>query len=1064
MKYTPSQLEAINLRNTNILVSAGAGSGKTGVLKERVIKYLEEGIHIDELIILTFTNVAAKEMKSRITLAIMNDSLLDSELKRINQAVISTFDSFCLSLVKQYHYLLDLPKSINIADKIRLMKLEEETLERVLKDNYIKASDSFKDFVFALFQRGDNLIYDSIKKLAKFLNKQPNTINYINSFEERYFKEDIVEDFYVEFKEYIYGLFNNLVKTFENLKQEISGCETDKIIDYIRVINNIIVSLSKIDDFDEFINKLINIDFPRSPYIKKDNPIKDALKRYHELLKEQLKQIKTIFETTKVTSKKVSINNVLKTKSLSLELLNLTKQYLILLQVEKKKLNLYDFKDIFAFAIDLLEKTPEIRDYYKKNIVEIMVDEYQDTNDLQVYFLNLIANNNLFMVGDMKQSIYGFRDANPKNFLDRYHEYSKTNKGKVIDLRENFRSRKQIINDINFCFNHTMNEEIGGINYQDNQSLIFGLKEYEAEDKNDFYGIELIRYNSKMEKEADPSLNRTKIEIKLLASDILERIQNKQILNVKTKSFRPLRFSDIAILIDRKTDFNQISRYLSKHGIPVNLYSKEPFLVSEEMLFLTSFLKLIRCFYDEYYLKDNFKQIFYSVTRSFVYQIKDENIISFLIKEEIKQLDDLKALTKYKQFTKIYESIKYLLEMINDLPLYDFILEVYQTTNIFHALKYLDNPSEKEEKLDFFAKNIKGFECFSFNDLIAYLDDVEQHFDWDIEYSQEEKDIDAVKIMTMHASKGLQFPVVYLLGLSKKFNFEENKDFFIYDNHYGIITNVIEEGYYPTFMRYLYLEKAKKEYISERIRLFYVALTRAKEHIIMIIDDEAVKENKNLLDETGYVDSYIRMKYNSYMDFLSSTNIFSRSHSYIPEVNITKDTKENIITSKKTINIKSFNFNPKIKTKKTYSKKNNDILSDEIIESITYGDYIHHILEQVDFYNLDDSLNMIKDKRLKESIRYLLNSELLDLDKHPKIYQEWEFYDNSLDIVKHGIIDLLVEYDNMFYIIDYKLKHIDDEAYKKQLQGYFDYLSSKTTKEVHCYLYSIMDKTIKRII
>jgi len=1064
LKYTPSQLEAINLRHTNILVSAGAGSGKTGVLKERVIKYLEEGTHIDELIILTFTNAAAKEMKSRITLAIMNDSLLDLELKRINQAVISTFDSFCLSLVKQYHYLLDLPKSISIADKIRLMKLEEETLEKVLKDNYIQSTSSFKEFVFSLFQRGDNLVYDSIIKLAKFLNKQPNTINYINSFEERYFKEDIVEDFYLEFKEYIYDLFNEFVRTFNNLRREISGYETDKIIDYISVIDNIIVSLSKKDDFDEFINILINIDFPRSPGIKKDNPIKDEFKGYHKLLKDQLIQIKTIFETSKATSKTVLINNVLKTKSLSLELLNLTKQYLNLLQVEKKKQNLYDFRDIFAFAIKLLEENPEIRDYYKYNIVEIMVDEYQDTNDLQVYFLNLIANNNLFMVGDMKQSIYGFRDANPRNFLDKYHEYSKTNKGKVIDLRENFRSRKQIIKDINLCFTHTMDEKIGGINYQDNQSLIFGLTEYEAEDKIDNYGIQLIRYNSKTEKEADPLLNRTKIEIKLLASDILERIQNKKILNIKTKSFRPLRFSDIAILIDRKTDFNQISKYLSNNGIPVNLYSKEPFLVSEEMLFLTSFLKLIRCFYDEEYLKDNFKQVFYSVTRSFVYQIKDEEIISFLIKEEIKQLDDLKVLKKYKEFTKIYETISYLLEIMFDLPLYDFILEVYQTINLYHALKYLDNPSEKEEKLDFFLRNIKGFECFNFDDLIAYLDDIEQHFDWDIEYSQEEKDIDAVKIMTMHASKGLQFPLVYLLGLSKKFNFEDNKDFFICDNHYGIITNVIEEGYYPTFMRYLYLEKARKEYISERIRLFYVALTRAKEHIIMIVDDEAIKEDKKSLDETGYVDSYIRMKYNSYMDFLSSTTIFNRSHSYIPEVNLNKDKKENIINSKKIINIKSFNFNPKPKTKKAYSKKNNNILNDEIIESITYGDYIHHILEQVDFYNLEDSLKMIKDNRLKESLKYLVNSELLDLEMHPKIYQEWEFYDNSLDMLKHGIIDLLVEYDNMFYIIDYKLKHIDDEAYKEQLQGYFDYISSKTNKEVRCYLYSIMDKTIKRVI
>jgi len=1064
MNYTPSQLEAINLRNTNILVSAGAGSGKTGVLKERVIKYLEDGTHIDELIILTFTNQAAKEMKARIIEAIIKKGNLDIELKRINQAIISTFDSFCLALVKQYHYLLDLPKTINIADKIQLLELQEETLERVLKDNYIKSNPSFKELILSLFQRGDQLIYDSVKNLAHALTKKPNSLKYINDFENYYLKENIIEDFFLEFKDYIYTLYNNFSKTISLFSQKLTENDSEKILEYLEKVKNIDSLISNIDDFDKFIVTTIDIKLPRSPNINKDDPIKSLFIEYNDLLKKQLKEIQDILKSIKITSKTEGIKNVLKTKPLSIELVNLTKEYLILLQDEKKKRNLYDFKDILAFAINLLENSPEIRDYYKENIVEIMIDEYQDTNDLQVYFIDLIANNNLFMVGDMKQSIYGFRDANPKNFLAKYHEYIKYKNGKVINLRENFRSRKQIIKDINLCFNRTMDEYIGGINYQENQSLIYGLKAYNLESSNENYGIELIRYNSKIEREKDSLSNRTSIESKLLVSDILNRMKTNKILDLKTNRLRPLKYSDITILIDRKTDFDRVSKYLSKNGIPVNLYSKEPFLGSEEMLFLTSFLKLIRCFYDEEYLKNNFKQVFYSVTRSFVYQIKDELIINFLIREKIEKPNDLIILKEYKELNKIYETIFYLLEIIDDLPIDDFILEVYQSTNLYHALKYLDNPSKKEEKLDYFVKNIKGFDCFSFNDLISYLDDLDKHSDWDIEYTHHINNIEAIKIMTMHTSKGLQFPVVYLLGLSKKFNFTENKDFFIFDNKYGLITNVIDNGYYPTFMRYLYLEKAKREYISERIRLFYVALTRAKEHIIMIVDDEAIKENRIRYNEIGYIDTFIRMKYNSYMDLLSSTKIFNDNNSYLPSNIEVKLEEKKIIKSDRVINIKEFSFKPELIAKKRYSRSDNSILNDETIESIAYGDYVHHLLQEFDFYNFDESINKIKDRLLKESLKYLVDSELLVLKKQPTIYQEWEFYDNSLNIVKHGIIDLLVEYDNSFYIIDYKLKHIDNDAYEKQLFGYFNYISSKTNKEVRCYLYSIMDKTIKRII
>lgn len=1064
MKYTDSQNKAIFETGKNILVSAGAGSGKTGVLKARVIEKLKLGIHIDDLIILTFTKAAAFEMKSRIIEAINKDENLKPELKRIDNAIISTFDAMCLKLVSEYHYLLDLPSNVMIGDKIQILNMEKTVLESVIKDYYLSDDECFNDLVIKLFQKGDGIIYEVVSKLANKMNKEPNYINILNSFENKYLTDLVLGEHYDEFVKKLFISRDYAYDKHLDLLRALNSYNQDKIVGFKNTLSAIFTKLKEFKDLKSLASYLDSVTLPRKPTIKGDDDFKDILNKFYPTIRDTVNDLSKLLVELQGSSKTELVSSVLETKDRVLKVIEITKTYLIALDKCKRENNLYSYPDIMEYATKLLENNPDICNNYKTSINEIMVDEYQDTNDLQEYFISLISNNNLFMVGDIKQSIYGFRDANPKNFLQKYQDFSKGIGGLAIDLRENFRSRNDVLDDINKTFENVMNDEIGGINYKDDQSLIYGLKEYNKVYPNQQHGIEVIKYDFEAAKSEEEGLNKTGLEARLLAKDIVTRISQKyQILDTDTEIFRDLKYSDIAILVDRKSGFPEFSKVLSQYNIPVNLYSDEPFIDSPEMLFLISYLRFIRCFTDQAYLVSNFKKVFYSVARSFVFKISDEVIIDFLVAEDIKTLRDLTELNKHPELKKLFNLTNIIKNQINKLSIYDLIVLIYKELELFKAVSYLDNPRKKEEKLDYFAANIKSFSNFTFNDLIDYLETIEDNKDWDIEYSEEKNSIEAVKLMTMHKSKGLQFPLVYCPGLYKKFNFAETKDFFSFDKTYGLITSAFNDGYYHTFLRKLSLDKSRREYISERIRLLYVAFTRTKENLILFTDYKNIKENYGPIAENGYVETMIRNKYGSFTDLLSSTDILN--YDYLNQAEITINPVSNVFNpiDKTTIKYKKFNYN-KVEVEDTkYSTSTMNLFSDQTINSIEYGESIHKLLENIDFDDLEKSLTKLPD-RVKKSFNVLLNSVIFKGHANPKVLQEFEFYETKEITSNHGIIDLLVIYEDIIFIVDYKLKNISDTAYITQLKGYKEYICSKTKKPVKTYLYSILSEEIQEVV
>ncbi len=1061
MKFTPSQKQAIEKRKTNILVSAGAGSGKTGVLKERVISYLKEGIHIDELIILTFTNAAAFEMKSRILQAIQKEPSLEAEKKRMNRAIISTFDAFCLRLVKQYHYLLDLPKDITISDKIMLESLEQETIESVLRDYYKSSDLEFEKLVLSLFQRSDALIVQTVKSLTKALLKEPNHQAFVRNYRENYLTPSKREQAFTLFHQMLSDLVWDAKPMLSELNKELAPSKNEKIQIFLHDLQERSKSLFQTEDFDSFAHSLMTIEFPRKPTLKEDDASKDSLERYYDSYKNQIRKAKTILEDIQAITKEQILKNHQKTDWMVLKLLEIASTVVDRFTSSKAEREIFTFSDIMEFATNLLKKHPEIAKIYQENIVEIMIDEYQDTNDLQEDFISLIAKDNLFMVGDMKQSIYGFRDANPKNFLSRYHQYKNSQNGIAIDLRENFRSRKQILSDINKTFHHTMSEKIGGIDYQDGQSLVYGLLSYEAEIPELTYGIELIGYDYDEIKENQHDTDRATIEAYRLISDIKQRIQKKEmVFDLSDNDFRPIQYRDIAILMDRATDFEKLSKLLSKHNIPVNLYSDEPFIDSPEMLFLSSYLSFLHSLRDMEYAKDHLKSSFYSIARSFVYQYKDEDIIHVLNQEG----GFLENLSRNPLFDKLVQNAKDLVQILEFTPTKAFVEKIYQTTNLYSALKYLENPAKKEEKLDYFVQNLENFKQFTFDDLVGYLEWLDSNPDFDIEYSHTKTNVDAVKLMTMHKSKGLQFPIVYLMGLAKQFNFQENKDFFIFDRRFGLIANVIDEGYYSSFVRHLYLHQSKQEAISERIRLLYVAFTRAKEHLILLADTSKLKPHMDELGEDLYIRDQIRLSYRSYLDLLSSTPIKSYSNHYPYEPIETNNVADTIPNHSQTISVDSFHFQKEEVQSKRYSKTAKTLIDDEVLYAMSYGNKLHHELETIDYHHFDLSMERLHDTRLRASMQALAKTECLNTKELIHAYSEFEFLHKSDGIWRSGIIDLLVEYEERFVIIDFKTKKIEEEDYVEQLKGYQKHIGSLTSKKVDCYLYSLLDHDLKRIL
>lgn len=1021
MNFTTEQTEAINKEGTNIIVSAGAGSGKTAVLSERVLRKLKSGVDIRNILILTFTNEAAGEMKNRIRKKIKKANLT-SQLEYIDVANITTFDAYALGIVKKYHYLLGIGKNISIIDSSILDLEKLRILDEIMSEYYAKKDARFLKLIGDFTVRDDEQIKDAILNINKALDLKYDKNDFLNSYIEGFYNESNIDKL---FKEYFLYL-KNLCEELENNIYEIGEYLEEKL--YVKVSDaySIFFKPNNYNDLYK-IKDLPRVQFRGIP--------SDALE-----LKENIKNLVTIIQNLTLYSEEELKSQIILTKdyvSIIIEIILELGKRLDSFKYEKEA---FEFSDIAKMAIKIVSDNEIIREEIKNTYNEIMIDEYQDTNDLQETFISKIENNNVYMVGDIKQSIYRFRNANPNIFKEKYDNYAKHINGEKIDLLKNFRSRSEVLSNINEIFSLIMTEKYGGVNYKNNHEMVYGNLAYINEGKTDYSNdLEILKYDNK-----DSNFSNVEVEAFTIVKDIKNKIQNKyQVYDFEIGKKRDILFSDFCIILDRGTDMPTYKKIFEYFGIPMDIYKDSNLVNENDILVIKNIISLILAIKNKEF-DTKMRYYFTSIARSFIGDLSDAEILNYIDKNTF--YDSI----IYKKCDKIARDLDnktagiLLEEIIENFKFYECLIKVGNISNSIKRLHYLIDLASMAEDL--------GFSIIDFKEYLEKMVDNRK----EIRQKQDKNSSNSVKIMNIHKSKGLEFPICYFAGFKKNFNLGDIKEKFLYDNKYGILTPYFKEGIGTTFIKTLIKNNYEMEEISEKIRLFYVALTRAKEKMIMVIP-----EFKKPLKQNIVVNQVVASKYRSFYDFISSIAI--NLNKYIKPISLdildlTKDyefSNNQVIFNeeKKTrnkIEFKPLNIEVELEDRKHASKNILEILKRNDAKTLEYGTKIHEELELINFKEDSDNkyINTLKTK--------------FDFDK-AVIYQELEFYFTKDVCEYHGIIDLMLEYDNKIIIIDYKLKNIEDDAYIKQLKVYYDYVSSISNKEIKLYLYSILDEKLKEI-
>jgi len=862
-KWTDEQKQAIDTRGNNILVAAGAGSGKTAVLVERIVKrVIEEKIDIDKILVVTFTNAAASEMRERVLEAIYKKLDIDYDnihLQRqvllLSKANISTIDSFCLDVIRNNFYKLDINPTFKIADTTETKILKLEALEEVFEKKYLENAKRFSKLIdtYASY-RGDENLKEIVLKIFEFVQSSKDPEQFLNEKVEMFNIQDLNSDF----KNTVWG--NLLIETIqieieECIKELIKDRKTfegyeDLITDYIAEFESI--SLKSWEDALDTINQVS---------FKRFSNKKDIDKNIGEKLKGKLEKIRADFDTIKILvqyNSKESNEDLLSMYDILLELKNIVFKFSLEFKKMKLEKNILDFNDIEHYALELF-KDKEVTKMYREKFVEIMIDEYQDSNEVQETILTSISRgNNIFMVGDVKQSIYKFRQAMPELFLKKYKTYGITEAGKTIKLFKNFRSRSEVLNIVNIIFKTIMTEKIGDIDYTEEEFLNLGAN-YE-ESTNMLPELNIIS----VEDKAEEAVEDIEIEARFVACKIRELAKNN------------VQYKDIAILLRSTSNYSRIfEKAIKELGMPVFSDVTDSYLNSIEIETITSLLRII----------DNPMQDIPLITvmRSPIANFTDDELVEIrlqnktgLFYESLQVYDN----EKVKQFLIMLEKFRNANEY---MALGEFIWYIYLETGYLEYVEKMQDGNIRVENLKMLFERAKQYEKTSFKGLFNFIQFIEK-------LKQSSGDLGAariissednvVRIMSIHKSKGLEFPYVFVSGTGKNFNEQDQRQKILIHQNYGLGPEYIDcekRISYSTNAKQALKQAIKREALGEEMRILYVALTRAREKLIItgINKKEEIKpisHAKSVLEwlrfvvENNNVNDLINVKYHNTTD------------------------------------------------------------------------------------------------------------------------------------------------------------------------------------------------------
>ncbi len=1007
VKFTEDQKRAITTLGSNIIVSAGAGSGKTAVLSERVLYLVKEkGFHLRDFLILTFTRLAAGEMKERIRKKLYENNL--EEANEVDRADITTFDAYALSLVKKYHAELNLPRDIDLVDSSVISVYKRKCLDEIFHAHYVAKDSEFENLVLKHSFKDDSNLKSIILKLHDKADISIDKEAFLQNVEARLLSED--------FKTLILNNYTSLIKEqIEEISLMID--EMDQYNEYVNDIKKLIAAID--GDFDSLISQISSLTLPRAKGLEENDS------NINKKVKDKVSELK---ELVSKYSSRESIETEMRYFHDELNIIvALTKELDERQWQFKTKHATYEFNDIAKFALSLVRDFSDVRDEIKNGLKMIMVDEYQDTSTLQDLFISYIATDNIYMVGDIKQSIYRFRNANSDIFQEKYEKYAALNGGQKIDLKANFRSRKEVIADINEIFQQIMSLKLGGADYKKDHIIESGNKSYDqAGNCKDDHHITCLTYSSDLKAK-----EREEIEARIIASDIKKKIEEhyeiydyiggKEIL-------RPIRFDDICILMDRGTSFNLYKKIFTEYQIPLYVENDENIVDNALLKVLINLLKVISYIRDNKPFDNVLKHSFFSLLRSFVFSKNDQYLF------------ELSANEKYISSAE-FIFIKQIVDENSHLPMDLLYKEVIFALDIYSKLILIGDVKMYERYIDLFVSSLSMMVRleYSLDDAIDYFIHIGE-YNLKLNLPAVSSSLDAVKIMNIHKSKGLEFSVIYYSGFTKTFNETDYNSLYGFSSNYGLL--LPNAKHQKSLLHILYQNDEKQKDLSEKIRLFYVALTRAKEKIIIVLPE--FKEAKPLLKAKSF--------YDIFAPFIQQ---FEHLQGLVLET--TNDVNANKLQNKTKLILKEMNYSFEKEQKPISSSKSLDLNSQ--INSMDYGTKLHRYLEFLDFKNPD--YDAIDDYEAKKHIIAFINSDLLQNIEKAKIFKEYEFIDELAE--SHGIIDLLIVKEDKTIIIDYKTKNINDSAYDKQIITYCNYVMRIFALPCEAYLYSLIDHNYRKI-
>ncbi len=933
MEWTKEQQEAIELRDKNILVSAAAGSGKTAVLVERIkTLILDDYIPIDQMLIVTFSNAAASEMREKIVNAISKQldwmdkeplnqkksAFLREQLNKIHRANISTFHAFAMEVIRRYFYLIDIEPNFKICDEAQKTILQAEAMEWLFEQLFESCNQDFLDFLRKFGKtKNDNQVKELILEVHRFIQSIPDSFGWFEKqVESLRMQEDdfLISAGYACIRQDIRATFLETKQCFEQVGEILEQEGIESLIPKWKLDMEVVSELiDKLDflKFDEIGEMLQTIKFQTFAASKGDKEayaeVKDIITGLRDQGKQGIKKISLMYLSRPLSSYLADINC---TYQDGISLLFLVKEFDRLYKEKKRTRGVIDFNDIEHYALKVLDFSEPAKEYREK-FQYIFIDEYQDSNIVQETLVSKIKReNNLFMVGDVKQSIYKFRLAEPELFIGKYEAFrtEKDSSNQKIDLNKNFRSKGNVVGAVNDVFSQIMTKDLSGLAYDEAAALYQGVS-YTGEFD---YPVDLyVVDESKLEDlQMDDEINEMKkAEMEAYAAaTVIRQTKGKFIYDVKKGKERLIENRDIVILLRGVRGYADIySETLKKEGISTYVDNSDGYF---DTLEIEVFLNLLR-------IIDNGRQDipFLSVLRSPVFGFSIEEMSQIRIaNREGSYYEVFSEYASLEETNELSQKCSEVLALLGKwkkeatfTPMEDFLWMLIRETGYYEYIGGIPGGSQRQANLRALVDKAAAYQSNQMKGIFGFINYIDEMKKRKVPIGQVNmlgENDDVIRIMTIHKSKGLEFPVVLVAGLGRRFNRDSDSSLISLHKDIGIgirMNDPEHSCYKKTLLQMVIEQKKRRESLAEELRILYVAFTRAMDHLILL---GTTKDVESVFEpQTGMTGTPLNGK--SFLEFILAvvsntrieSHIFTRNDIQIAneEVNLQKQEIRNLL-------------------------------------------------------------------------------------------------------------------------------------------------------------------------